>query len=174
MSATVFAPAEAPAVVDALQAHLRTLGDLIRTLPAEAYRDSPSPASGSIGEHVRHCLNHARALLASASDGELTYDARHRGTRVEVEPELAAGECERLCLDLQQLDNTTLERPIRLHTLTHRDMSPTRVGTTLGREIVFVIQHTIHHCAVIAVLLDRVGITVPRDFGYAPSTPSRR
>ena len=45
------------------------------------------------------------------------------------------------------------------------------VQTSLGRELAFVVQHTIHHAALIAVLLDILGVRVPADFGYAPSTP---
>jgi uncharacterized damage-inducible protein DinB len=40
-----------------------------------------------------------------------------------------------------------------------------------GRELAFVINHTIHHQALIAVLLAWHGIEVAPRFGVAPSTP---
>jgi uncharacterized damage-inducible protein DinB len=43
--------------------------------------------------------------------------------------------------------------------------------TSLARELVFALQHTIHHQAIVAVLLHEQGIAAPAEFGYAPSTP---
>jgi len=45
--------------------------------------------------------------------------------------------------------------------------------STSARELAFVISHTIHHQAIIAVLLASQGVAVPHRFGVAPSTPSR-
>lgn len=162
-----------PPVVDALQAHLRSLRDLVAALNRDVYRATPSRTSGSVGEHVRHCLDHTRALFSAASNAELTYDSRVRGTRIETDPDLAVDEIDRLSIDLEGLDERALERPVYLQSMTHRDGPPTRVATTVGREVAFVIQHTIHHCAIVAVLLDHLGVAVPERFGYAPSTPAR-
>jgi uncharacterized damage-inducible protein DinB len=167
------APHGLPPAVDALQAHFRSLKDLVEDLESDTYRATPSCTSGSIGEHVRHCLDHAHALLSAASRGELTYDSRLRGTAVETDPSAAADGIDRLCLDLEDVDERALQRPLRLRVVTHLDGPATKVATTVGREVTFVVQHTIHHCAMIAVLLERLGIAVPDRFGYAPSTPSR-
>jgi len=45
--------------------------------------------------------------------------------------------------------------------------------STLGRELAFVNSHTIHHQALIAVLLELSGVQVPDHLGLAPSTPRR-
>jgi hypothetical protein len=39
--------------------------------------------------------------------------------------------------------------------------------------LAFVVSHTIHHQAMIGVLLATRGHTVPHRFGLAPSTPNR-
>ena len=65
------------------------------------------------------------------------------------------------------------DAPISLLTLVGDALPAARVATTIGREIAFVVQHTIHHCALIAVLLERKNVEVPVRFGYAPSTPAR-
>jgi uncharacterized damage-inducible protein DinB len=155
----------------ALRGQLRTLRALVDGLSHDVYRSVTSRSSGSVGEHVRHCLDHARALLAGVTSGELTYDARLRGTRIETDPRAAAIEIGMLCVALDRLDHLPPDTPIRLRTITQRDAAPVEVTTTAGREIAFVIQHTIHHCALIALLLERRDITVPAFFGYAPSTP---
>jgi hypothetical protein len=43
--------------------------------------------------------------------------------------------------------------------------------STLARELAFVLSHTIHHLASIALLLDMQGLVVPDRFGFAPTTP---
>jgi uncharacterized damage-inducible protein DinB len=44
--------------------------------------------------------------------------------------------------------------------------------SSVGRELAFVVSHTIHHLAVIAFLLRDLSIEVPSRFGYAPTTPA--
>jgi uncharacterized damage-inducible protein DinB len=44
------------------------------------------------------------------------------------------------------------------------------VETTVGRELAFVLSHTVHHNALIAVMARTLGVPVPDLFGYAPST----
>ena len=161
------------AAIAALRHHLESLRDLIAPLPQEFYTSAPARASGSIGAHVRHCLDHARALLASAAGSALSYDSRLRGTAVETDVRAAVGEIKRLHLGLDDLVELDLDRPLVLHSVTRRDGAAVSVKTTLGRELTFVAQHTIHHCAIIALLLEQIGRRVPADFGLAPSTPGR-
>lgn len=159
--------------VGALQAHLQSLRELVAGLGAERYCTTPSRASGSIGEHVRHCVDHARALLQGLAGGRLTYDSRLRGTRVETDPAFAANAIDAVCADLESLEGMDLDRLLRLDTRLHDDMDSSALVTTLGREVAFVVQHTIHHCAIVALLLDAQSEPVPARFGYAPSTPVR-
>ena len=49
-------------------------------------------------------------------------------------------------------------------------LPPTEVETTAGRELAFVLSHTIHHNALIDVMARTLGVPVPDRFGYAPST----
>lgn len=159
------------AAVAALQAHLRSMRDVIEAMDEDAYRAKPSRMSGSIGGHVRHCLDHASALLAATADRDLSYDSRLRGTPVETDPLTAMIEIDRLCVELDDLDERSMGCAIRLRSATRRDEPAASVTSSLGREIVFVVQHTIHHCAMIAILLEQIGIAAPADFGYAPTTP---
>jgi uncharacterized damage-inducible protein DinB len=159
--------------VEALQAQLRTLHSAVATLPNDVYGARISRTSGSIGEHVRHSLDHARALLALGDADDLTYDARLRGTAIETDAAEAAREIRRISAGLDGLSRVQADRRIRLQVLADTSRPPAELATTLGREIAFVVQHTIHHCAMIAALLERLGIATPARFGYAPSTPAR-
>jgi uncharacterized damage-inducible protein DinB len=160
-----------PAIVRALSVQLWSLRETVAGLSADIYWAPQGQASGSIGGHVRHCLDHARALLGAGAARELTYDSRLRGTRVETDPDAAIDELDRLLVALEDIGADSLHESIRLATLVDHTGAIVRVTTTLGREIAFVLQHTIHHCAIIAVLLERHGIAVGTRFGYAPSTP---
>jgi hypothetical protein len=40
----------------------------------------------------------------------------------------------------------------------------------VGRELAFVLSHTVHHNALIAIMAQTLGVPVPARFGYAPST----
>jgi uncharacterized damage-inducible protein DinB len=46
--------------------------------------------------------------------------------------------------------------------------------TTRRRELAFVISHTVHHQALIAVLVALAGGEIPEAFGLAPTTPRLR
>jgi hypothetical protein len=59
-----------------------------------------------------------------------------------------------------------------VRTRLHAGAAPVEVLSSLEREISFVIAHTIHHCATIAVLAGVTPDRLPDRFGIAPSTPS--
>jgi uncharacterized damage-inducible protein DinB len=154
---------------------LEQLRDVITLIPASAYRAQPAArVSGSVGEHVRHSLDHIAAFVAAMSAEELSYDHRRRGTSVETDPATAANEIERLLHRLDRCNVGELYRPITFSALLHPDFASVDIRTTLARELLFVVQHTIHHCALIAVLLEWQGWRVPPGFGVAPSTARAR
>jgi uncharacterized damage-inducible protein DinB len=72
---------------------------------------------------------------------------------------------------LGAISDALLDRPLTLVAQTHADGRSVRVRTTAGRELAFVISHTIHHSALIAVLLERADEAVPVGLGLAPTTP---
>jgi uncharacterized damage-inducible protein DinB len=156
---------------DALAALLSQLRDVVAELPAEIYVARPAPAvSGSVGEHIRHCLDHVSAFTSALAGDELSYDHRLRGTRVESDPTTALGEIDRLAKRLDHLPPRRLDRPVDLRSLVEATGPAHVLRSTLGRELAFVVQHTVHHCALVALLLAWQGHQVPHGFGVAPST----
>lgn len=153
---------------------LEQLRDLVELMPKAMYVAQPAArVSGSIGEHVRHCLDHVSAFTAALSGDELSYDHRLRGTTLEVEPRTAVAEIERLFVRLERVPPTSLDRQLTLTSLVAAGR-PLTMRTTIARELAFVVQHTIHHCALIAVLVEWQGGRVPHGFGLAPSTAAAR
>lgn len=159
-----------PAAVAAALAALEQLREMLRHTSAAQYTQSPvGVVSSSIGSHVRHCLDHFETLLNGAIDGIIDYDQRRRGTAVERDRRAALTALERVVDTLATLDAAQLEQSVRLRTLvsTH---TAAEGSTTLGRELLFVFSHTVHHNALLAAMCRTLGIPVPERFGYAPAT----
>lgn len=162
-SASLFAP---------IAQLLRDLREVVLSLSDDEYRSaSPRGMSGTIGGHVRHTLDHIASLLAARGSHQLNYDARERGTDVELNRASALQAAERLadrcCSSEGQVE---ADEPMTLLALTCADQPAVAVQTTFAREIVFVVSHTVHHHAMIAAIVREMGKAVPARFGYAPAT----
>ena len=160
-----------PAAILPIVAVLRQLADVIRAMTEEQYRRKPvGVVSSNVGGHVRHCLDHVEALLAGVEEGEVNYDRRRRGTEVETSREAALDVIRRQERQLLAFPPHSERRPLRLSAMVSSCLPPTEVETTVGRELAFVLSHTVHHNALIAVMALTLGVAVPDRFGYAPST----
>ena len=154
------------ALLDQLEWVLRRLDD------AQYGAQRAVGISGSVGGHVRHCLDHVSALIAGATAGMVDYDHRRRGTAVESCRATALIEIQRLTRDLRVLTSGLCDCPLELVAALDHDGARLSAPTSVGREVAFVVSHTIHHLAVIALLLRDLAVEVPPRFGYAPTTPA--
>ena len=127
--------------------------------------------AGGVGGHVRHCLDHISALIAATQTGLCAYDRRKRGTAIETCRATALRCILDLEADVLRLDYRLLEVPVDVETHVDTDGSFLVTTSTIGRELVFVISHTIHHNALIAHLLEEREIDIGARFGLAPATP---
>lgn len=126
--------------------------------------------SGSIGQHLRHVLDHYHALYAR-EEGLIDYDHRRRDNPVESSKILALAEIQRILAMLPML----IDQPVRVRS----EISPhaqhvDEMNSSLKRELLFVTSHAVHHFALIALLLRLQGVVVPADFGVAPATLSHQ
>jgi len=157
----------------ALERLLTELASLVGGLPPHVYGDRfAAPHSGSIGEHVRHCLDHVSTLLMADGMEALSYDHRERGTGVETDPEEAVHRIRHLQHVIETWAVRSLDEPICVTSMLSSEGEPVVGWSTLARELAFVVSHTIHHQAMIGLLLATRGYAVPDRFGLAPSTPA--
>ena len=171
---TTESTADASSPVSALRRRLEDLMNLVMTLPADAYRARSSRVSGSVGEHVRHTLDHIASLVAASPATLLSYDHRSRGTTLVTEPSAAVREMMRLDAALDRWSERSLDEPLRVMSMMSSDGWVVTGWSTLARELAFVMSHTVHHQAIVALLLEQLGVEPPSErFGYAPSTPGR-
>jgi len=134
-------------------------------------RKLPTAFNASIGGHYRHCLDHFRSLLDSAVAGDLNYDHRERGTLVESDRFAALNATLSLRDDYQQLLADCLDRELNVTCKTSYAASGSQVSpSTVGREVMYVVAHAVHHYALIGIMGGLMGLKMPVGFGVAPST----
>jgi uncharacterized damage-inducible protein DinB len=168
MNAAVDLPA--PTVTPLVQL-LERYAQMLARLSDEHYVTKPvGPVDGSIGGHTRHCLDHARALLEAAQSGLLNYDNRERDTQLEASRALALRHIRELIEQLNDLPQHAMDQDLTLTTLLSADGQPVAVRSSIGRELAYVLSHTVHHHALISAMVKTLGGWLPNHFGYAPST----
>ena len=136
-------------------------------------RKFPAAFNASIGGHYRHCLDHFCSLLdaASASADDLNYDHRERGTLVEKDRFAALNATRALRKGYQRLPVDCLEHALEVTCQTSYTESGSQVShSTVGREIMYVVAHAVHHYALIGIMGGLIGLKMPPGFGVAPST----
>jgi hypothetical protein len=101
----------------------------------------------------------------------LNYDHRERGTLVEHDRFAALNATRELQEGYERLDPELLLRTLSVTSKT----SYTTVGSqaspsTVGREMMYVVAHAVHHHALIGIMGSMMGLKMPIGFGVAPST----
>lgn len=150
---------------------LRQLAAVVAKLNDAQYTQKPvGVVPSSVGGHVRHCLEHVRTLLNAVESGGLDYDSRQRGTPVENSRCSAISEIDELVSHLQHLSGDVIDRTLSMSVILASDSEPIPVHTTVGRELAFVLSHTVHHNALVGAMVKTLGGWLPDRFGYAPAT----
>jgi hypothetical protein len=134
----------------------------------------PTAGASPIAVHHRHQLEHGRQLLAGMADGLVDYDARpHDASLSSDRKRLLVANAE-LVRDLRALQSSDLDKPIEVLQIFDVRAPTARARSTVGRELMFLFEHTVHHNALIALLLRLSALDVPEAFGVMPSTIAAR
>jgi len=124
----------------------------------------------SVGEHVRHGLDHLHAIINGHASGLVDYDIRRRGWAGESDSTLAIGELDGLATRFDAIPPSELLRPLVVRCCVSPDQPAVELPTTLARELLFALSHETHHAAIISRLFEDHGVAVPAGFGVAAST----
>jgi hypothetical protein len=147
---------------------------LIGRLADAQYAASPvGPFSGGVGAQFRHCLDFYDCFLQGLDAGEIDYRMRERDQRIETDRSHAVARTRSVCNALRLLTHDRMERVLRVRAEESGPASAEWAESSAGRELQFLTSHTIHHFALIALLLANQGFDVAREFptlGVAPST----
>lgn len=147
--------------------------DVLQELPEFLYTETvPEYFTGSVGKHIRHILNFYECFLNGISSGRIDYDARHRDVMVETSPMTAQARMRAVKKTLSTLEAHQCSEDVLVHQNEGDIEDPENdwSRSTVGREIQSLVSHTVHHYAIIALILRILGFECPRDFGVAPST----
>jgi uncharacterized damage-inducible protein DinB len=124
-------------------------------------------AKAGVGGHLRHCLDFYDSFLRGAGEGKIDYDCRERNELIEKDRTAAAAKLETTIQQLRNLQAEIGEQPllVKLEGEQAQDSSAWS-HSSVSRELQFLLSHTVHHYALMAMLLRVQGF----EFGVAPST----
>jgi uncharacterized damage-inducible protein DinB len=129
----------------------------------------------TVGAQYRHILDHYRSFVTGLGCGLVDYDARERDPLIETSRDEARRRTEELHEVIRRLSPADLGRPLRVHLAATADESEAAAhGSTVGRELLFLLSHTVHHYAIIRLLVEDLGGACAPEFGVAPSTLAHR
>lgn len=164
-------PSDQPIATGVLAANLAALDQTISLLqrlsPDDYRRPVASVFNTTIGAHIRHCVDHHQQFLRGLDSGRIDYDARDRDS--DVETSLARG-----LLSVRQVAERVASVDGRRQVLWIRvDQDAREDGwqiSSFGRELAFLLSHTVHHQALIAIICRHLGVPVEDELGVAPAT----
>jgi uncharacterized damage-inducible protein DinB len=171
MSARMATPDSVAPLARSNVEYLRQGRALIAALDEDEYAGTaPSSPRGGVGAHFRHVLDHYGCLLTGLAGGSVDYDAREREVELEQRREFALERIDATVAALERLPPSAGKRELEVSVDCDEPGRRSASRSSLARELQFLVSHTVHHYAVIALLLRSRGIEPGRDFGVAPST----
>jgi hypothetical protein len=144
---------------------------LIEALDDRSFVEAPVGLSQSgIASHFRHCLDVYDCFLRGIVSGLINYDAREREVSGECDRLATKRRITRIIYSLRELDGAEVDAPCHVileGKLKHESLPSI---SSLGREVQFLLSHTVHHYALVAVILRAQGKVIAPEFGVAPSS----
>ncbi|MBY0536124.1 MAG: hypothetical protein K2P88_09755 [Chitinophagaceae bacterium] len=144
---------------------LLELKEVLHQLSPKEYAEKRESLLGSsIGMHVRHSLEFFSCLTSALETGTLNYDQRKRNQVLELDLAAVNETIDELSKRLISEDKTLLLQAFYPN-------GPVVIFTSYFRELMYGIEHAIHHFAMIRVALQEVpNLQIPAGFGFAFST----
>lgn len=141
---------------------------LLETLTDEIYLIKMHENSSSTGEHFRHIIEHYHLFIEGINNGYIDYDKRKRDLVLQSNLLSAIDSLKSLVLLFEEKEFPL--GPLTISQNYDPKYPKPIVGSSVERELMFLVSHTVHHFAIIGFLLKSFGIEVPQSFGYSPAT----
>lgn len=120
-------------------------------------------SQATIGQHTRHVIELYQCLLNGYEKGLVNYDDRQRNKLYETNKDEAIAVIKQI--------QTQLLQPDKAMQVVCGAEQPVTIATNYHREVLYNLEHCIHHQALIRVaLITTNGGSVSSEFGVAPST----
>lgn len=152
-------------IYNSINKNLDELIYLLNQLSSQTFSQScNSLSNASIGEHIRHILEMFECLEQSYDSGILNYDDRKRNKNIQTDTLYAKQFIVTIKKSLKKED-----KPIFLQQVI--DGKSVEIKSTYKRELLYNLEHCIHHQALIRVAIVEYGnVLINDDFGVARST----
>lgn len=148
--------------------------DLLHTLSdADYVAIRPPVYESTIGDHMRHNLEHYICFVQAYATGAIDYDARKRDRRIATDRDHAVAVARALIDHLRSLPEDRILR-VKVDSSGEEDNRAIWSTSTGVRDLQYLQAHTIHHYALISFMVRFQGGTVSEAFGVAPSTIAYR
>ena len=152
-------------LLPSIHSSLEELNELLQQISDEDYAAPCSELSASsIGEHTRHIIEMFQCLENQYESGIVNYDKRQRNILLQTKTECALTQIKKI--------QGSISRPnkkIELQQII--DGEEIRIESNYHRELLYNLEHCIHHQALIKVAILKHGkIQVHENFGVARST----
>jgi uncharacterized damage-inducible protein DinB len=151
--------------------NLNQIMELLQTIDKQSFSEPHEILSGStIGQHVRHILEFYLLLVSGSFTGTINYDKRTRNKQIEEDKEAAIKTIERLITGIDAIDVDVIVKFEGDYSV--EGSSQKYTSSSVGRELAYCIEHSIHHQAIIKAGLIAMGLTklTNEQFGVAYST----
>lgn len=150
---------------------LNQLADLITRIGESDFSRSSELLNGStIGQHVRHTLEFFVCLEKGYGTGLVNYDQRDHDRSIERDKALALSVIRKANDFVSRLEGN---RSLMLEAGYHPEEDTcTSIETNIQRELMYNIEHAVHHMAIIKIAIREIApyVSLGPDFGTAAST----
>ncbi len=126
-----------------------------------------------VGAQLRHVIEHYQSFVSGLPGRAIDYDARRRDVTIETSRSRAAAVIRELMAQLAAAGTVPAATPVQVKMECDPDeAAPSWAASSVGRELQFLVSHSVHHFALIKLLVAGEGIALDPEFGIAPSTVS--
>ncbi|HEY9047572.1 MAG TPA: hypothetical protein VIN08_16815 [Ohtaekwangia sp.] len=157
-------------IIHACASILSQLADLTTQIEEKDFiKPSESLSQSTIGQHLRHTLEFFICFESGYQQGVVNYDRRAHDKLIESDKYIALAAINRI----NDFVNSLKEKDLKLevgYDLAKEEFLTIR--TTATRELVYNIEHAVHHMAIMKIGIREVApyILLAKDFGVAAST----
>jgi hypothetical protein len=150
-----------PSVNNSLNDLVGLLGQLSN---AEYSKPVAALSNATIGEHTRHIVEMFQCLLGNYESGIVNYDKRERNIMIQTDTDFALAAINNVKLNLNRPDKKLVLRQVV-------DGEEVAIDSNYNRELLYNLEHCIHHQALIKVaVLQCEDVVIADHFGVARST----
>lgn len=152
-------------LITAIQRNFLETMQLLDQLDTEKYTFcNPELSNATIGEHTRHIIELYQCLVTNYENGIINYDKRNRNLAIQTSI-IEAKQAITQILEKIDVPNKDLQLEDGIKKTTFS------VQTNYFRELLYNLEHSIHHQALIKVAIIKYkDIVLPDNFGIAKST----